>query len=312
VTSPLRHLRTLGDLAGPELTQILDVADELRAGRPVQRDLAGRSIGLVFEKPSTRTRVSFDVAVHRLGAHPVVLRGDELQLGRGETIEDTARILSGYLDAIVLRTSAHERVERLAAAASVPVVNALSDAAHPCQALADLQTIRAELGHLEGVRVAWVGDGNNMAHSTMRAAAATGLHLVLATPPDHRPDPELLASCADEAPSTGGSVTLVDAPADAVVGAQVVMTDVWASMGQEAEAAARAETFRGYQVDADLMARAAEGALFLHCLPAHRGQEVTAEVLDGPASRVWIQAENRLHTSQALLWNLLHRRTVWA
>jgi ornithine carbamoyltransferase len=285
------HFLDVTDLTPGELLHLLDVADALAADRRRTDELGGMSVGLLFEKPSTRTRVSFDVAVHELGGHPVVLNASDLQLGRGETLEDTARTLSGYLAAVVIRTFAHERLERIAAAASVPVVNALSDRSHPCQALADLQTIRQEKGRLEGVRVGYVGDGNNVAVSLAQAGAMTGMKVTIASPPGYG-----LRDVDAE---------LTEDPLEAAAGADVLYTDVWTSMGQEAEQAARVAALRPYALTSELLGAAQPDAIVLHCLPAHRGEEIAAEVLDGPQSRVWPQAANRLHAQKALLLHLL-------
>jgi ornithine carbamoyltransferase len=300
-----RHFLTVDDLAADELIALLDRADAHRRDRRTRDSLAGRAIGLLFEKPSTRTRVSFEVAVAELGGTPVVLSARELQLGRGETVADTARVLSRYLHALVVRTFAQARLEELAAAGSIPVINALSDQSHPCQALADLQTIRARLGGLAGVRLTYIGDGNNVAHSLLRAGALTGMHVTIVTPPGHAPDPAVVAVADGIAGDSGGSIVISTDAAIGVSNAQVVYTDVWASMGQEDEHAARLERFRPYQVNADLVSRAAADAIVLHCLPAHRGEEITGEVIDGPQSAVWDQAENRLHAQKALLELLL-------
>jgi ornithine carbamoyltransferase len=301
----LRHLLSSDDLSAAEQARLLDRAAAFKADRRPGTALAGRSVALLFEKPSTRTRVSFEVAVAELGGHPLVLPAAELQLGRGETLEDTARVLSRYVHALVVRTFAQERLERLARAATVPVVNALSDREHPCQALADLLTIRERLGRLAGVRVAYVGDGNNVAHSLLLAGARAGMHLVVACPPGYEPDADVVARAARRAAEAGGSVEVTEDPAAAVRGADVVYTDVWTSMGQEAEAAERRRVFAPYQVNAALVALAGPGALVLHCLPAHRGEEITDEVLDSPRSAVLDQAENRLHTAKAVLEWLL-------
>jgi len=296
-----RSYLTVTELSADELTAVLDRADEHRADRRRRDALDGRTIALIFEKPSTRTRVSFEVAVAELGGAPLVLSSRDLQLGRGETVADTARVLSRYVHGLVVRTFAQQRLEDLAAYGTVPVVNALSDHSHPCQVLADLQTVRARLGGLAGVRLAYVGDGNNVAHSLLRAGALAGMHVAVATPGDHPPEPTVVAEATALAAASGGSVTVVDDPVAGVEGAQVVYTDVWASMGQEAEHDARVATFRPYQVDAHLLAAAADDAIVLHCLPAHRGEEIAADVIDGPRSAVWDQAENRLHAQKALL-----------
>jgi ornithine carbamoyltransferase len=300
-----RHYLTVDDLSADELIALLDRADAHRSDRRTRDSLAGRTIGLLFEKPSTRTRVSFEVAVTELGATPLVLSARDLQLGRGETVADTARVLSRYLHALVVRTFAQARLEELAAAGSIPIVNALSDQSHPCQVLADLQTVRARLGALAGVRLAYVGDGNNVAHSLLRAGALVGMHVTVVTPPDHVPDPAVVGAATATAAGSGGSITLSGDPAVGVKDAQVVYTDVWASMGQEDEHAARVERFRPFQVNTELLGHAAGDAIVLHCLPAHRGEEITDEVIDGPRSAVWDQAENRLHAQKALLELLL-------
>ncbi|MCB9616522.1 MAG: ornithine carbamoyltransferase [Sandaracinus sp.] len=296
----LRHLRTLEDLTSDEVVALVHRAETLRALRGTAdhpRPLAGKTVAIVLEKASTRTRVSFEAGVVDLGGTPTTLIARDTQLGRGEPIEDTGRMLSGYVHAIVYRTFGHDRVEAMCSAASIPVINGLSDRFHPCQLLADLQTVQSEKGRLEGVSVAWVGDGNNMAHSWILAAARTGLRLRLACPEGYDPEPEVVALGR----TLGADVTLFRDPAEAVDGVDVVTTDVWASMGQEEEQAAREAAFAGFCVDAKLMGRAAKDAIFLHCLPAHRGEEVTAEVIDGAWSRVWREAENRLHAQKALL-----------
>jgi ornithine carbamoyltransferase len=287
----VKHLLRSSDLTAPELLRLLDLASEMDADVHGWLDaLRGHSVACYFAKPSTRTRVSFAAAAARLGMNAIVLRPDELQLGRGETIADTARTLSAYCDAIVIRTFAHGDVEELAAAASVPVINALTDDHHPCQALADLLTVREAFGRLEGIRLAYVGDGNNVANSLLEAGALAGMEVVVACPPGYEPD-------------VAGEVT--HDPRDAVRGAHAVYTDVWVSMGDdESERAERDRVFRPYQVDEALFALARPDAIFLHCLPAHRGEEVTAGVIDGPRSAVWRQAANRESTEEALLYAL--------
>jgi ornithine carbamoyltransferase len=296
-----RHFLTVSDLTREELFGVLDRAAELKAlrGTPNHpKPLVGKSVAVVFEKASTRTRLSFEVGIHELGAQPVTLISKDTQLGRGEPIEDTARMLSRYVHCAVYRTFGHGRLEALAKHATIPVVNGLSDQFHPVQLLADMMTIRESFGpNLSDARVAWVGDGNNMAHSWIVSAAVAGFELVLACPDGYRPDEQVLADARDR----GAKVTVVSRPEEAVDGARVVTTDVWASMGQEAEAAARERAFEGYIVDDAAMARAASDAIFLHCLPAHRGEEVSASVIDGTQSRVWDEAENRLHSQKALL-----------
>ena len=296
--TPKRDFLTMADLPADELIAVLDHATAMKNQRATggrRKSLEGRSVALIFEKASTRTRMSFEVGVFELGGHPLVISSRDTQIGRGEPLEDTARILSGYVHAIVIRTFGHDRVQTLARHASVPVINALTDQHHPCQILADLLTVRERLGTLEGLRYAWVGDGNNVARSWADAAAVLGLHLTLASPESYElPAQELR-----------GDVRTVRTPTEAVRGADVVITDVWASMGQEEETERRKKAFAGYCVDRALMAHANSSAIVLHCLPAHRGEEIDAEYLDGPQAAVWQEAENRLHTQKALLEHLL-------
>jgi ornithine carbamoyltransferase len=306
VTTPAHYL-SVTDLDADGFVEVLDLADELAATRAdgPREDLAGRTVAMIFEKPSTRTRVSFQVAVAELGGHPLPLSSAELQLGRGETIADTGAVLSRYVHGIVVRTFGQDRIEELAANATVPVVNALTDLEHPCQALADLQTFRAETGGFAGRSLAYIGDGNNVAHSLLLAGALVGLSVRVGHPDGYAPDTEVVARAQQLAATTGASIEVTTDPVAAVDGADAVYTDVWASMGQEDEAEARAALFAPYQVTAELVSHAADDAIVLHCLPAHRGEEITAEVLDGPASRVFDQAENRLHAQKALLARLL-------
>jgi ornithine carbamoyltransferase len=297
-----RHFLTLLDLSPTELEWVLDRASHYKRTRGSSahpRPLAGKSIVVVMEKASTRTRISFEVGIHELGGHPLLAAGRDLQSAREEPMDDTARVFSGYVHAVVLRTFAHDRIETLAAASRIPIINALTDKFHPCQLLADLMTIVEHRKHgLRELCVAWIGDGNNMAHSWIQASAQLGFELRLACPDGYRPAADVL----EQARALGrGRVTVTADVEEAVRGAHVVTTDVWASMGQEAEAEARRQAFRGYCVTAKLMSLAAPHALFLHCLPAHRGEEVAADVIDGPASRVWDEAENRLHAQKALL-----------
>ncbi|HET6417092.1 MAG TPA: ornithine carbamoyltransferase [Polyangiales bacterium] len=296
-----RHFLTISDLSRDELISVLDRADELKAlrGTPAHpRPLEGKSVAIVFEKASTRTRLSFEVGIHELGAHPVTLISKDTQLGRGEPIEDTARMLSRYVHAAVYRTFGHDRLEALARHATIPVVNGLSDEYHPVQLLSDMMTIRQNFGpSLDGLRVAWIGDGNNMAHSWIASAAVAGFELVLACPQGYQPDTQVVA----DARAQGAKIELVEKRDEALDGVSVVTTDVWASMGQEGETDERQKAFAGFIVDDEAMKRAAADAIFLHCLPAHRGEEVSASVIDGPQSRVWDEAENRLHTQKALL-----------
>jgi ornithine carbamoyltransferase len=304
-TTPSDLLR-IADLTGGQLYELLDLADEMKNG-PTWWTTARNStaIACLFDKPSTRTRVSFEVAAHRLGMLPIMLRPDELQLGRGEPLPDTARVLSSYTAGIVVRTFAQATLEELADAASVPVVNALTDDHHPCQALADLLTLRRHYGYLEGIRVAYVGDGNNVAHSLMEAGALAGMHVAIATPPGYEPDHDITVNALALAAAHGGSIQLCHDPHAAVADADAVYTDVWVSMGEDAERERRLTDLQTYQVNDALIRAAAPGAVFMHCLPAHRGLEVTAEVIDGPSSIVWEQAANRLPTEQAVLHTLL-------
>jgi ornithine carbamoyltransferase len=298
-----RHFLSSDDLTPAEQAEVIRRAVELKKHRREHaRSLEGRSVAMIFEKPSTRTRVSFEVAVNELGGHPVVLKSDEVQLGRGETIPDTARILSRFCDAIVIRTFAQERLTELAGAASIPVVNGLSDEEHPCQALADIMAIGERFEDLPSVRLCYLGDGNNVCHSLLLAGAKAGLARVdVASPPGYEPDPAVVARAQAIGEETGTVIAVSNEPAVAARGAHVVYTDVWASMGQESEREERLERFRGFAITSAIMANAAAGAIAMHCLPAHRGEEIDAEVIDGPASAVWDQAENRLHTAKAVL-----------
>ncbi len=297
-----RRYLSVDDLSPKELETLFELSARLKSHPGEYADrLRGCSVALVFEKPSTRTRVSFEVGVAQLGGHTVVLSSSELQLGRGETIEDTGRVLSRYVDAIVLRTFEQERIEVLAGAATIPVVNGLSDFEHPCQALADLFTVRERLGGPAGHTLAYLGDGNNVAHSLLLAGAKAGMRVRVATPPGFEPIPQVANRAAEIAGETGGAVEVLHDPEEAAADADVLYTDAWASMGQEDEADERALVFPSYQINQKLVDLAAPGVIVLHCLPAHRGQEITDEVIDGPRSAVWDQAENRLHTQKALL-----------
>jgi ornithine carbamoyltransferase len=297
---PKRDFLTIPDLTRPELLALFDLAARMKRGEYRDRPLAGKTLGMIFAKSSTRTRVSFEVGAFQLGGHALFLSSRDIQLGRGEPIRDTARVLSRYVDGIMIRTFDQAEAEELARYASVPVINGLTDLQHPCQVLADLMTIGEALGGWEGKVVAWVGDGNNVAHSWLDAAGVLGFELRLACPAGYRPHPDIVARNRGLT-----QVLLTDDPAEAVRGAHVVNTDVWASMGQEAEQAERERAFAGYIVDGALMRLAASGAIFLHCLPAHRGEEVSDEVIEGPQSRVWDEAENRLHAQKALMATLL-------
>ncbi len=308
VATELRHFTRVLDVDHRELEQLLDLAAQLKE-EPTRYESAlhGRTIACIFEKPSTRTRVSFAAAAAELGATAVSLSPQELQLGRGESLADTARSLSGYCAAIVIRTFAQETVDELAAWATVPVVNALSDEHHPCQALADLLTIREARGELPGKRLAFVGDGgDNVAHSLLEAGALAGLDVAIGCPPGYAPTPEILEAAHAVAQRTGARLAVTDDPRIAVSQADAVYADVWTSMGEEAERETRLRDLAAYQVNETLMALAGPDALFLHCLPAHRGEEVTAGVIDGTQSVVWAQSANRLPTEAALLLALTH------
>ncbi|MDO8500826.1 MAG: ornithine carbamoyltransferase [Gemmatimonadaceae bacterium] len=295
-----RDFLAIPDYSREELIGLFDLAERMRAGEYKDKPLAGKSLAMIFMKSSTRTRVSFEVGAWQLGGHALFLSPRDVQLGRGEPIADTARVLSRYVDGIMIRTFAHAEVEELARYATVPVINGLTDLLHPCQILADILTIRQHLGGLDGRKVAWIGDGNNMANSWINAAYRLGFDLTLACPQGYDPDDSLLARAQSVA-----NVRVVRDPAEAADGADVVNTDVWASMGQEDEQAIREKAFKGYIVDAALMRRAKPEAIFLHCLPAHRGEEVAADVIDGPQSVVWDEAENRLHVQKAVMANTM-------
>jgi ornithine carbamoyltransferase len=305
----LRHLLRDDDLTPAEQLAVLDLADELKRDRYAHRPLAGHPVAVIFDKASTRTRVSFEVGISQLGGQPLIIDGGASQLGRGETIADTARVLSRFVDAIVWRTGAQTRVDEMAEAATVPVINALTDEFHPCQVLADLQTIRERHGRLAGLTLAFLGDGaNNMAHSLLLGGVTAGLNVRLGAPSGFTPDPGVLADVQSRAAETGARVEISHDPVEAVSGADVLVTDTWVSMGQEEDGLDRAAPFRPFQVNSGLLERAAPGAIVLHCLPAHRGDEITDEVMDGPASAVWDEAENRLHAQKALLTWLLDQR----
>ena len=302
------HLLSLAGLTPTVLEELLALAAEIKGDDDAYADaLRGRTVLLHFTKPSTRTRLSFESAIVRLGGHPVFAGPDQLQLGRGEPISDTARVISRYAAAIVIRTHAHQDVEEFAWWSTVPVINALTDAHHPCQALADLLTLQERFGTLAGLEVAYVGDGNNVAHSLAEACALAGIHLRLGCPDGYRPNAEVVAWASAVAAQTGGSVTVVDDQAEAVAGAHAVYTDVFVSMGEDDLRATKLAALARYQVDEALMARARPDAVFLHCLPAHRGEEVAATVIDGPCSLVFEQAGNRLATAAAVLVALLAR-----
>jgi ornithine carbamoyltransferase len=298
--SPPRHFLAIPDFTRPELLSLFDLAARMKRGDYAGKPLAGKTLGMIFAKSSTRTRVSFEVGAYQLGGHALFLSSRDIQLGRGEPIRDTARVLSRYLDGIMIRTFDHADVEELARFGSIPVINGLTDLLHPCQLLADLLTVRESIGGWEGPVVAWIGDGNNMANSWLNAAGVLGFELRLACPEGYAPNPAIL-----ERNRKLTRVTLTADPRAAARGAHVVNTDVWASMGQEQEQEQRARAFQGYIVDEALMDGADPDAIFLHCLPAHRGEEVSEEVIEGPKSRVWNQAENRLHVQKALMATLM-------
>jgi ornithine carbamoyltransferase len=295
-----RSFTRVADWSRDELVGVLGLADELKRLQLAGEEhhlLPGRTLGMIFQKPSTRTRVSFEVGIYQLGGTALYLSAADLQLGRGETIKDTAVVLSRYLDAIMIRTFAQSDVEELAENASIPVINGLTDTSHPCQALADVLTIRERFGRLDGLKVVYLGDGNNVCASLMVACAKLGLEFVAATPEDYRPAEEAVRIARE----AGGSVELTADPRTAVEGADVLYTDVWTSMGQDAERERRLRDLQGYRIDADLVALASPGAIVLHCLPAHYGEEITEDVLYGPQSAVWDEAENRLHAQKALM-----------
>jgi ornithine carbamoyltransferase len=294
-----RHFIDGTELTRPELETVIERALALKgARRPGPRTLQDRSVALLFQKPSTRTRVSFQVGISQLGGQVLLLRSEELQLARGESVKDTALVLSRYIDALAVRVGEHALIEELARHASVPVVNALTPLHHPCQALADLLTVRERFGRMEGLRVAYVGDGNNVCHSLMLVGARVGVEVVAATPADLRPDESIVAQA-------GGLARVVEDPADAAAGAHAVYTDVWVSMGDEGDSARRRRLLEPYRLDSGLLARARADAVVMHCLPAHPGEEISAELLYGERSAVWDQAENRLHAQKALLEALM-------
>ena len=295
-----RDFLQIPDFSAKEIEKLFSLAEKMRAGKYTKKPLAGKSLGMIFMKSSTRTRVSFEVGAWQLGGHALFLSPRDVQLGRGEPIADTARVLSRYVDGIMIRTFAHSEVEELAKYADVPIINGLTDLVHPCQVLADLLTVKQFLGGYKGKRIAWIGDGNNMANSWINAAYVLGFELTLACPEGYDPDATILKRAQSKA-----KVRVVRDPAEAAEKADVVNTDVWASMGQEEEQTEREKAFKGYKVDGALMRRANRDAIFLHCLPAHRGEEVAVEVIDGPQSRVWDEAENRLHIQKAIMAVLL-------
>ena len=305
----LRHFLRDDDVSPAEQKAILDLADALKADPLGNKTLAGKSITAIFEKNSTRTRFSFEVGISQLGGHPVIVDGRSMQLGREETIEDTSRVLSRYVDGIVWRTFAQKRIEAMASAASIPVVNALTDEFHPCQVLTDLMTIRERKGKLAGLTLVYLGDGaNNMAHSLLLGGVTAGMHVRVVSPVGFQPDQGVMLDAKKRANETGGTATVFTDPYAAVAGADVLVTDTWTSMGQEGDGKDRVAPFRPYQINAELVALADPEAIVMHCLPAHRGEEITDEVLDGPRSVVYDEAENRLHAKKAILIWLLEQQ----
>ncbi|WP_409294750.1 ornithine carbamoyltransferase [Peribacillus sp. SCS-26] len=299
---------TIADFSPGEISSILDLAARIKTKRAlgeIYEPLRGKTLGMIFEKSSTRTRVSFETGMLQLGGHALFLSSRDLQLGRGETISDTAGVLSEYVDGIMIRTFSHEKVEELARCASVPVINGLTDFAHPCQAIADLLTIREIKGSLKGLKMAYVGDGNNMAHSLMEACGKMGIHFALACPKEYMPDPVCLEASRLSGSISGADIQVTEDVWRAVKDADIIYSDVWTSMGQEEENEIRLEKFRGYKINQELANTAARDYVFMHCLPAHRGEEVESEVIDGPHSVIFHQAGNRLHAQKALLVDLL-------
>lgn len=299
-----RHFLTLLDRTPEELQTLINTAIRLKDERNKgirHKELEGKTLAMIFEKSSTRTRISFEAAMNELGGYPMFLSSRDIQLGRGETIKDTARVMSRYVHGIMIRTFGHERVEELAEYSSVPVINALTDSFHPCQIMADMMTMQEKFGKIKGLKVAYIGDGNNMAQSWINGAAQMGFHIAVASPKGYLPDYTVVENAKKYAAVNGGTITMTHDPKEAVEDANVVYTDVWASMGQEEESEKRIKDFQGYQVDSALMASACKDAIFMHCLPAHRGEEVSEEVLESKASVIFDEAENRLHVQKAIL-----------
>jgi ornithine carbamoyltransferase len=298
-----RDFLTLSDLSPEEIQRLLRRAAELKAGKDANKcPLIGKSVGLLFEKSSTRTRVSLEVGIYQLGGQAIYMNPKEIQIGRGETIHDTAKVLSRYLHAVIIRTYSHDTLVEFASHSSIPVINGLSDLHHPCQALGDLMTIAEKKGRIKGIRLAYIGDGNNVANSLIEAAAMTGINLSVACPKGYEPASDVLRKAMT---SAKGDISVINDPKQAVKGADVIYTDVWVSMGQEKEAAKKRERFRNYQVNRRLLSYADKNAIVMHCMPAHRGEEIAGEIIDGSQSAIFDQAENRLHTQKALLEFLL-------
>ncbi|KKB37108.1 ornithine carbamoyltransferase [Bacillus thermotolerans] len=303
-----KDMLKLIDFSKDTIEALVLLADDMKKNKEKYASaLQGQLLGMIFEKHSTRTRVSFEAAMIQLGGHAMFMSSNDLQLGRGETIEDTGKVLSGYLDGIMIRTHSHSRIEALAEAATIPVINGLTDLYHPCQALADLLTVYELKGKFKGVKMAYVGDGNNVAHSLMMGAVMTGMDFALTTPAGYEALPEMKEIAQKISAETGSTLTFTEDPEEAVKGADFIYTDVWTSMGQEEEAAKRLKDFEVYQVNEELMALAEADCKFMHCLPAHRGEEVTADVMDGEASVVFQQAENRMHAQKAVLYTLMKK-----
>lgn len=304
----MKHFISFNDISPEELKELLDLAQDLKA-RTIAHDgqplLKGKTLGMIFSKSSTRTRVSFEVGMFQLGGQALFLSSQDIQLGRGESIEDTAKVLSRYLDGIMIRTFSHQDVVDLSVHGSIPVINGLTDLMHPCQALADLMTIKEHKGTLAGLKLAYLGDGNNVANSLLHACAKAGMHIAVASPAGYECDSACVKEARDCAALTGGSVVLTPNPVEAAMDADVIYTDTWISMGQEAEKATKIPIFMPYQVNSELMSHASSDAIFLHCLPAYRGYEVSAEIMDGASSVVFDEAENRLHAQKAVLVKLL-------
>lgn len=303
-----RNLLTIFDLSAKEIESLLLKAKELKANlqKGVEcRSLKGKTLGLLFEKQSTRTRLSFEVAILQLGGHSIYLSPHQIQMGRGEEIRDTARIFAGYLDGIVIRTFEQKMIEEFAGNSSIPVINGLTDQHHPCQIISDMLTILEKKGRISGIRLTYIGDGNNIAHSLIEGAAVMGMHLRVATPEGYEPDKKIVETAVQKAKETGAVIEVINDPFDAANGADVVYTDVWTSMGQEQEEDSRRKIFKEYQINRELMKKAKADAIILHCLPAHRGEEITDDMMESPQSVVFDQAENRLHMQKALLEMLM-------
>ena len=306
----MKHLLKLLDLSKEEITELLDLADRLKAETKAGVEhhiLKGKTLGMIFEKSSTRTRVSFETGIYQLGGHALFLSSRDLQIGRGEPVEDTARVLSRYLDGIMIRTFAQEEVETLARVGSIPIINGLTDFCHPCQVLADLQTVREYKGRIEGLNMCYIGDGNNMANSLIVGFLKMGAHVSIACPKAYQPDAQVL-SFTEQYP---GKFVMTESPEEAAKDADVIFTDVWASMGQEEEKAVREKAFRGYQINAELLAKAHLGCMVQHCLPAHRGEEITADVFESHADQIFDEAENRLHAQKAVMVAVMADKKDW-